>query len=82
MTFLRLVYYKFLVSAISFTVQLDGDTLVTERDVIKFDKIISNNGEGYKASEPNHGKFIPPVNGNPTAIHSVTFPLPKYKVDA
>ena len=76
LTFLRLVYSKFFVSEVSFTVQLDSDTLVTEGDVIKFDKIISNTGEGYKASGSNHGKFIPPLNGNLPANHSVTFPLP------
>ena len=49
--------------------------------MIKFDKIVSNNRGGYKASGSNHGKFIPPINGHPTAIHSVTFPLTKYKLD-
>ena len=51
---------------VSFSVQLDSDTLVTEGDVIKFDKIISNNGRGYNEGGSNHGMFIPPVNGRHT----------------
>ena len=54
----------------SFTVQLDTDTLVTEEDVIKFDKIISNNGRGYNEGGSSHGKFIAPVNGMQTLSDS------------
>ena len=57
------VYCALPVLDVSFTVQLDSDILVTEGDVIKFDKIISNNGGGYSEGGSNHGKFIAPING-------------------
>ena len=48
-----------------FTVGLSGDPTLREREIIKFDKIITNVGGGYidDSNNADYGKFIAPQNG-------------------
>ena len=48
-----------------FTVRLSTPTSVPERQVVKFDEVITNVGDGYidNASNADYGKFIAQVSG-------------------
>ena len=50
---------------VHFTVGLSQDTTFVDREIIKFDKVITNTGGGYidDVNNTDYGKFIAPQNG-------------------